>query len=182
MIPLAPNHAPLGALGYALAGEELLSQMATKKLAAVIVASGSGSTHGGLLTGLRALGCKTKVYGICVRRSAALQKTRIFERAVEVATMIDHPDTIQADDVLVSDSVLEPGYGRLNPATRQAISTCGLHEGILLDPTYSGKAMAGMFDLIEQDLFNAGDHVVFLHTGGAPGAFGYPELFDLNLS
>ena len=180
VIPLSQNHTPVGALGYTLAAEELLMQMKHNEPDAVIVASGSGSTHGGLLAGLRALGCPARVYGICVRRSAALQKPRLLERASQVAAMINHEGIIEQTDILVQDDVLEPGYGRLNPATRQAILDAGRYEGILLDPTYSGKAMAGLIHLINQGEFNAGEHVVFLHTGGAPGAFGYPELLTLS--
>ena len=181
VIPLAAGHAPLGALGYLLAAEELLSQMGETTIDAIVIASGSGSTHSGLLVGLRALGCDATVYGICVRRNAQLQKTRLFKRCVEVATMIDRPDLINESDVIVNDAVLEPGYGRLNQATTNAIYKAGRQEGILLDPTYSGKAMAGMLHFLDKGEFKAGQNVVFLHTGGVPGAFGYPELSTLAL-
>lgn len=181
VIPLAPNHPPLGALAYALVAEELLKQLGEIQLGALVVASGSGSTHSGILCGLRAMNCQAKVYGICVRRNAELQKSRLFKRCQEVGEMIGDPNLINESDIIVTDNVLEPGYGRLNSATTDAIVSSGKHEGILLDPTYSGKAMAGMLQLIYQDEFNPGENIVFLHTGGAPGAFGYPELFDLKL-
>ena len=181
VIPLAPNHTPLGALAYALVAEELLKQLGEIQLDAVVIASGSGSTHSGLLCGLRALNCQAKVYGICIRRNAELQKPRLFKRCQEVARMLDDPNLINETDILVDDCVLNPGYGHLNPATIEAITNTGKHEGILLDPTYSGKAMAGMFDLIKRDVFKPGENIVFLHTGGVPGAFGYPELYDLKL-
>lgn len=180
VIPLSQNHTPLGALGYVLAAEELLLQVKQSDLDAVIVASGSGSTHCGLLTGLRALGCAARVYGICVRRSAELQLPRLLERSQQVSTMIDRSNIVKQADILVSDGVLAPGYGQLNDETRQAILDAGKYEGLLLDPTYSGKAMAGLFQLIQQGEFSAGENIVFLHTGGAPGAFGYPELLDDN--
>ena len=181
VIPLSLNHTPLGALGYVLAAEELLSQIDKTALDAVVISSGSGSTHSGLLVGLRALGCNAKVYGICVRRNAELQKPRLFKRAQEVAAMLDLPDLINESDVIVLDAVLEPGYGRLNPATIDAIKKTGKREGILLDPTYSGKTMAGLFHLLDNGEFSAGQNIVFLHTGGAPGAFGYPELLSLEI-
>ncbi len=181
VIPLAPNHAPLGALAYALVAEELLKQLGEIRLDTVVIASGSGSTHSGLLCGLRAMNCQAKVYGICVRRNAELQKPRLFKRCQEVAQMMDDPSLVVESDILVDDCVLEPGYGRLNPATIEAIANTGKYEGILLDPTYSGKAMAGMFDLIKRNVFKPEENIVFLHTGGAPGAFGYPELFNLNI-
>ena len=179
VIPLSQDHTPLGALGYVLAAEELLLQINQSKLDAVVLASGSGSTHSGLLTGLRALGCTARVYGICVRRNASLQKPRLVDRCLQVAEMIDRRDWVNEEDVLVNDGVLAPGYGRLNSATKQAILDTGKYEGILLDPTYSGKAMAGLIQLIQQGEFQAGENIVFLHTGGAPGAFGYPELLNL---
>lgn len=180
VIPLSQDHTPLGALGYALAAEELLLQTADFEIDAVIMASGSGSTHGGFLAGLRALGCQARVYGICVRRNASLQQPRLLDRTRQVAEMIGHEGIISESDILVRDEVLQPGYGRLNPATRQAILDAGRFEGVLLDPTYSGKAMAGLIHLIGQNEFSAGENVVFLHTGGAPGAFGYPELLTLH--
>ena len=181
VIPLSPNHAPLGALAYVLTAEELLKQMGQTPLDGVVIASGSGSTHSGLLVGLRAMGCRAKVHGICVRRDSKLQKPRLFKRCQEVAAMIDQPDLISESDVIVNDAVLNPGYGSLNEATVQAIYTTGKKEGILLDPTYSGKAMAGMLHLIDQGEFKSGQNIVFIHTGGAPGAFGYPELETLKL-
>ena len=181
VIPLALNHTPLGALGYVVAAQELLNQMNGSELDAVVVASGSGSTHAGLLVGLRAMGCHAKVYGICVRRNSTLQKPRLLKRCQELATMIGHSDLIVESDLITNDEVLEPGYGRLNQATSEAISMTGRQEGILLDPTYSGKSMAGLFHLLNQGEFSAGQNIVYLHTGGAPGAFGYPELSTLKL-
>ena len=181
VIPLSKNHTPLGALGYVKAAEELLLQLNGTSLDAVVVGSGSGSTHAGLLVGLRALGCRAKVYGICVRREAELQIPRIFKRCQEITSMIDRSDLISVKDVIAVDAVLEPGYGRLNQATTDAIKRIGKLEGILLDPTYSGKAMAGLLHLLQQGEFGAGQNIVFLHTGGTPGAFGYPELSSLEL-
>ena len=179
VIPLAQNHTPLGALGYVLAAEELLLQIKQSELDVVVVASGSGSTHSGLLAGLRALGSKASVYGICVRRNAGLQHPRILDRCQQVAEMIGKPGIISDADIRLYDGVLEPGYGRLNTWTNRAILETGREEGILLDPTYSGKAMAGLLKLIEEGAFKSGETIVFLHTGGAPGAFGYPELLNM---
>jgi len=176
VIPLAPGHKPLGALGYVLAAEELLAQMGDKPLDAVVLGSGSGTTHAGMLTGLRALGCNARVYGICVRRAADLQRQRLAIRCQEVAEMIGHENSMTNSDIIVDDAVLAPGYGQLNTDTERAISLAGRHEGILLDPTYTGKAFAGLLRLAEQQAFKPGSNVVFLHTGGVPGVFGYPEL------
>jgi L-cysteate sulfo-lyase len=178
VVPLSPTHLPIGALGYMLAAEELLEQAGDMKIDAVVLASGSGTTHSGLLTGLRALGCQAKMYGICVRRSASLQRPRVFERCQKLCRMLDLPDLVEDREILLDDSQLAPGYGKLNEKAYQAIFTAAKTEGILLDPTYTGKAMAGLLDLLEHQAFEAGQNVVFLHTGGLPGAFGYPELME----
>jgi len=178
VVPLSPAHPPIGALGYMLAAEELLEQAGDMKIDSVILASGSGTTHSGLLTGLRALGSQAKVYGICVRRSAELQRPRIAERCKTLCQMLGMPLLVKEADILLDEHALAPGYGKLNDAVYQAIFTTAKAEGILLDPTYSGKAMAGLYGLLESRTFEAGQNIVFLHTGGLPGAFGYPELME----
>ncbi len=178
VIPLAPSHPPIGALGYMLAAEELLEQAGNMKIHSIVLGSGSGTTHAGLLTGLRALGNEAKVVGICVRRSAKLQKPRVLERCKMLCKMLDLPELVNDADVLLEDAVLAPGYGALNSKVYRAIFETAATEGLLLDPTYTGKAMAGLFSMLDSHQFAAGENIVFLHTGGLPGAFGYPELLD----
>jgi L-cysteate sulfo-lyase len=176
VVPLSPTHRPIGALGYMLAAEELLEQTRGINIDTIVLASGSGTTHAGLLTGLRALGCQAKVLGICVRRSAKLQKPRILERCLALSDMLDLPALVEETDVLLDDAELAPGYGALNENVYRAIFDSAKAEGLLLDPTYTGKAMAGFFAFLESQIFKAGENVIFLHTGGFPGVFGYPEL------
>jgi L-cysteate sulfo-lyase len=178
VVPLAPSHPPIGALGYMLAAEELLEQAGGMEIHSIVLASGSGTTHSGLLTGLRALGSQAKITGICVRRSAELQKPRVLERCKTLCKMLDLPELVDDGDVLLDDAVLAPGYGALNSEVYRAIFDTAGTEGLLLDPTYTGKAMAGLFTMLESNQFEAGENIVFLHTGGLPGAFGYPELMD----
>ena len=178
VIPLSPGHLPLGALGYMLAAEEMLHQAGDMKIAAVVLASGSGTTHAGLLAGLRALGSQARVYGICVRRSASLQAPRVIERCRILKDMLNLKTSVQESDILLDDSVLAPGYGALNDRVYRAIFSAGSLEGILLDPTYTGKAMAGLIHLIKHDTFADGENIVFLHSGGLPVTFAYPELMD----
>jgi len=178
VVPLSPTHRPIGALGYMLAAEELLTQAGDMKIDSVVLASGSGTTHAGLLTGLRALGCRASVFGICVRRAAELQKPRVFERCQTLCQMLDLPELVNESDVLLNDALLAPGYGALNEAVYRAIFDTAKLEGLVLDPTYTGKAMAGLFALLESSTFRAGENIVFLHSGGQPGIFGYPELLD----
>lgn len=180
VIPLSEGHTPFGALGYVNAAEELLSQMTSLALevAALVLPSGSASTHSGMLAGLRARNSKIPVFGFCVRRNRELQLARVRRRTHEVAQMIDHPNAVEESDILLDDSVLGKGYGQLSDAVREAIALTARCEGLLLDPTYSGKAMAGLIQLVRAQRFRSSDHVVFLHTGGTPALFGYPELLD----
>ena len=100
---------------------------------------GSALTHAGVLVGLRALGERVPVLGICVRRDAAGQAARVARVAAALAAMIERPDAFDAGGVDVSDAVLAPGYGRLNEAVREAMALAARHEGLLLDPVYTGQ-------------------------------------------
>ena len=96
VIPLAPGHAPLGSLGYVLAAEETLAQLDAMSMTPdeIVVPSGSGHTHAGLLFGLRALGCRVPVTGACVRRDAAVQVHRILDRCTEIAKLLEVPQPV----------------------------------------------------------------------------------------
>jgi len=180
VIPLSGNHTPFGALGYVDCAEELLEQFAEQNLdiAAIVVPSGSAGTHAGLLAGLKARGSKIAVHGVCVRRDQYAQAQRVYKKACVVAEMIGYPSCVLLDDARLDDRSLAPGYGQLNAVTREAIRMCAEHEGVLLDPTYTGKAMAGLIQMVRDGVFAAGDNIVFLHTGGAPALFAYPELVE----
>jgi len=177
IIPLAPGHKPLGALGYVVAAEETLTQMAEQGLAfdEVVVPSGSGNTHAGLLVGLRALGSPVKVTGICVRRDAAAQRPRLRARCDEIAELLGLAPVVGDDDIVLEDRFLAPGYGQLNEATLNAMSTAAVCEGLILDPVYTAKTMAGFIDRAEDSAKagGAGRSLLFIHTGGTPAAFAY---------
>ena len=182
VIHSAPGHAPLGGLGYVLAAEEILEQAPGTGFDAVVCASGSALTHAGMLVGLRALGERAPVLGICVRRDAASQGARVAGVASALAAMIDCPDAFDAGDVDVSDAVLAPGYGRLNEAAREAMALAARHEGLLLDPVYTGKAMAGLIAHARSGRIAAGSRVLFVHTGGQPALFAYADSLGSWLS
>lgn len=181
VVHLGIDHPPLGGLGYVAAGQELAGQLRaqSRSVDAVIVPSGSGLTHAGLLVGLRASGLVARVMGICVRRPAVQQHDRILRRAREIADLLGRPDLITAADVVVSDLALAPGYGQLNDATLSAMAMAARLEGLVLDPVYSAKTLAGLVTLVKDDAIAPGSRVVFLHTGGQPALFGYEsELTD----
>lgn len=171
VIPLAPDNPPLGALGYVLAVQELEPLLSETDL--ILVGSGSGLTHAGLLFGLRAFGYSTPVLGICVRRSAALQQARIGTHCSALARMLEMVPVVDADDVRVSDASLGGGYGRLEDRIFEAVTLAARTEGLIVDPTYTGKVLAGLKLLVQTGEIAKGARVLFVHTGGTPGLFGY---------
>jgi D-cysteine desulfhydrase family pyridoxal phosphate-dependent enzyme len=179
VIPLAPGHPPLGALGYILAAGEIVAQLQASgtRIDAVVIGSGSGFSHAGLLFGLRALGQEIAVYGICVRRDSQAQAVRIALQCAELASMLGLGEVVSEQDINLFDGVLAPGYGQLNPATADAIVLAARCEGLILDPVYTGKAMAGLMALAANRTLPSGDNVLFVHTGGTPATFAYgPQL------
>lgn len=178
VIPLAGTHIPLGSLGYVDCAEELLTQVAEQEIPmdAIACASGSGTTHAGLVAGLRASGNKVPVYGICVRRDQLSQRKRVFEKSKIVAKMIGFENIIEEADIRLTDATLSPGYGQLNDKVCEAIDLAAKCEGLLVDPVYTGKALAGLIDLIRKGEFSKDQNILFIHTGGTPALFGYPEL------
>ncbi len=182
VIPLAPGHAPLGALGYVVAAREILEQMEADSLAIdeVVAASGSGNTHAGLLFGFRALGCPLPVTGICVRRPAQPQRERIASHCREIAELLDVEPVVEERDIRLLDDFLAPGYGQLNPATLEAIELAAQTEALILDPVYSGKTMAGFIQRAREA--GTGRALLFVHSGGTPTLFAYESAFAEALS
>lgn len=180
VVPLAGSHTPIGALGYVDCAEELLAQINEKQLEIdlIVTASGSGTTHTGLVAGLRALGSDIPVYGICVRRDKDAQFDRVFSKSKRVAEMIGWHGEITEEDISLTDATLAPGYGRLNSAVKEAIDLAAKVEGLLVDPVYTGKALAGLIHLIRSGEVASKKRILFIHTGGTPALFGYPELVD----
>lgn len=175
IIPLAPGHAPLGALGYVVAAQELLQQIDETDLRVdeIFVASGSGATHAGLLFGLRALGSSIPVTGICVRRDAAAQGPRISQRCAEIAELLQIENSVSAEDVVVTDAFLAPGYGRASEEVIEAIRLAARTEALMLDPVYSGKTMAGFISAAKRA--EGEGALIVIHTGGTPGIFAYED-------
>ena len=184
VIHSATGHPPLGGLGYVVAAEEIMEQAGALGLGfdAVVCPSGSALTHVGTLVGMRALGETVPVYGICVRRDVCLQRERVAKLAAALAAMIDCPVVLDADDIEACDAVHPPGYGRLNEAVREAMAMAARLEALLLDPVYSGKAMAGLIAHVRSGRIAAGSRVLFIHTGGQPAIFAYADKLGAWLS
>jgi D-cysteine desulfhydrase/L-cysteate sulfo-lyase len=182
VIHLGPGHPPLGALGYVVAAGEIIDQIDQMGVAFddITVASGSGATHAGLLFGLRALGCSVPVKGICVRRSKDLQYPRIKAHCQRISELLEMENPVYEDDICLDDGALAPGYGRINDAVLDAIRLTAQGEGIILDPVYTGRAMAGFLSHVRQR--PTGSNSLFIHTGGQPAVFAYEADLEPLLS
>lgn len=181
VIHLGVNDPPLGALGYALAAAELKLQCESIGVAPdhIVVPSGSGVTHAGIVSGVDALDWTTDVHGICVRREASLQLPRIEKRAAEVSSLLQLPEP-PSGSVIVHDHVLSPGYGQLNSEVNNAIHKAAHLEGLIVDPVYSGRTLAGLIELVKRGTITKGESVIFLHTGGTPAIFAYQNKLELS--
>ncbi len=178
VIPLSNARTPYGALGYVDAAEEILQQLESLKITPrrFFLPTGSASTHAGFLFGLRGNNCPIPVHGVCVRRDSESQQQRVRTKFGSIVELMALDIGIDPGQVICDDRFLAPGYGHSNSHTQVAIETLARREGILLDPTYSGKAFAAVLDALSIDDYGDQDHIVFLHTGGTPSIFAYPEL------
>lgn len=172
VVPMHPSHAPLGALGYIHCAAELTAQMDRDAIDHVFVASGSGNTHSGLLYGLRALGWDVPVTGVCVRRAQDLQTPRIQGHCAKIAALLDQPNPVTDTHVFTDDSWLPPRYGIAGPDAQEALVTAARLEGLILDPVYTAKVMAGLCAFAKA---TPDQNLLFIHTGGAPSIFGYHQ-------
>ncbi|GJL81054.1 MAG: D-cysteine desulfhydrase [marine bacterium B5-7] len=174
VIHLGVGHPPVGSLGYVDAAIEIVAQLESSCLdiSRIVVASGSGATHTGLLFGLRLLNVDIPVTGVCVRRDATQQRSRISSHARGIAQLLGCDNPVADSDILLDDRFLAPGYGKAGAAARQAIQMAAHHEALLVDPVYTAKALAGAIDIAKDD---ANGRILFIHTGGTPAVFGYAD-------
>ncbi len=184
VIHLGADHPPIGGLGYAAAAAECLDQLEAsgEMLDVVVIPSDSAITHCGFLAGARAIGWNVPIIGICVRRNADLQHGRVARRASEVLNLLSSDAQILDEDVVVRDEVLAPGYGRMNTEVAEAIRLAAQHEALMLDPVYTGRAMAGLINCVRNGEIKPGAKVLFIHTGGGPALFAYQDKMAAALS
>ena len=171
----------IGALGYVSSAQEILQQITAQNLDPkwIVVATGSAGTQAGLVAGFHAHDCDIPIMGISVRQPHDVQVENVYRLAVKTAALLtDRP--LPRSRVLVDDGYVGAGYGITTEGTIAATNMLARHEGILLDPVYSGKGMAGLIGRIETgDIAQDGD-VIFLHTGGAVSLFAYEDQFGLS--
>ncbi|EMM0380729.1 D-cysteine desulfhydrase [Pluralibacter gergoviae] len=170
VIPVGGSNA-LGALGYVESAQEIAQQCeGAVAISSVVVASGSAGTHAGLAVGLEQLMPQAELIGVTVSRSVEAQKPKVVAIQQALAQSLE----LQARaDITLWDDYFAPGYGTPNEAGMEAVKLLAQLEGILLDPVYTGKAMAGLIDGISQKRFKDEGPILFVHTGGAPALFAY---------
>lgn len=174
VIPVGGSNA-LGALGYVESALEIAQQCEDAvEISSVVVASGSAGTHAGLAVGLEQLMPQAELIGVTVSRAVADQLPKVVALQQAVANSLE----LQAKaDIILWDDYFAPVYGTPNEEGMAAVKLLAQLEGILLDPVYTGKAMAGLIDGITQKRFKDEGPILFVHTGGAPALFAYhPHL------
>ena len=170
----------VGALGYVSCAQELVQQADETglRIDSIVTATGSAGTHAGLVVGLEGTNAGIPVLGIGVRLPREKQEENVYRLALATAAYIGMKGEISRQAVVANCDYVGDGYGIPTRGMGEAVRMLGQEEGILLDPVYSGKAMAGLIDLIRKGSFAKGQTVVFLHTGGAVGLFGYNSFLE----
>lgn len=179
-----PNGAssPLGSLGYVRCAQEILGQLDCLgvKRATVVHASSGGGTQTGLLAGFHQLQEDIKVVSISVTNLASVQVAKVSEMLEQTKALLnlDGPSR----PVEVNDAYIGQGYGACEPDVLEAVELIANREGILLDPVYTGKAMAGLIHMVRGGVFSHEESVVFIHTGGTPALFAYRKQIEQHLA
>ncbi|MEH7123076.1 D-cysteine desulfhydrase [Bacillus sp. JJ1773] len=174
----------IGVVGYVACAQEIIEQTANSGLNIdyIVVASGSGGTHAGLLTGLFGEGCQIPIIGINVGRAEAAQKQLIQNLVSKTAKFIGLEEEIPNELVVCKDNYVGPGYSLETNEMIESVQLLARTEGILLDPVYTGKVMAGLIDHVRKGYFKKNDNVLFIHTGGSPGLFAYESTVLQNIN
>jgi len=173
-----------GALGYANVALELMSQANDLglRIDRVVHATGSAGTQAGLVAGFEALNSGIRVLGIGVRAPKDKQEANVYKLAQATAEKIGVRGGIRREAVEANCDYVGAGYGIPTEGMAEAVTLLARTEAIFLDPVYSGKAMAGLIDLIRKGSFRKDENVVFLHTGGQVGLFAYADFFTKSLA
>jgi D-cysteine desulfhydrase family pyridoxal phosphate-dependent enzyme len=184
VIPYGGSNA-LGVLGYAVAMREFAAQ--ARGLPAFdthVIATSSGGTQAGMLLGahLTGLSGATHVLGISVDRAAGDLAMHVAGLATTAAEKLAVEWVCDPEQVTINDDYLGGGYAAVGDAEREAIRLLAQHEGILIDPVYTGRAFAGLIDLIRRGGITRGQRVLFWHTGGSAALFAFEHLLGLDIT
>jgi D-cysteine desulfhydrase len=166
---------PIGATGYVACAQEIQEQLFDKGLCIdrLVVASGSTGTHAGLLTGFYGCNMNIPIVGIGVSRDPGDQDPLVYDLVQKTAERVGVNQSIPMNAVVTFGDYWRPKYSVPNKKMVEAVNMMAKTEGILLDPVYTGKAMAGLIDLSRRGYFRKGEKVLFVHTGGSPGLYAY---------
>ncbi len=165
----------LGAAAYALAVQELISQLGKMTFDAIVFASSSGGTQAGLVAGQRLFGLPGEIVGISVDEPREVLSERVARLATEALDFFGHNSTVAPEEIQVEDGFRGGGYAVVGDLERDAIRTLARTEGVLLDPVYTGRAFGGLLALIRGGRWRKGQRILFWHTGGTAGIFGFAE-------
>ena len=168
LIPYGGSN-PTGASGYVNAMLELAEQDSHPDW--IVFPSSSGGTQAGMLVGAKLGGFEGKILGISVDEPAKVLRLRVANLANETAAFLGETMQFTPEEVLVNDAYTGAGYAILGEPEIEAVRLFAREEALLLDPVYTGRAAAGLIDLIRQDYFPKGDTILFWHTGGTPALF-----------
>ncbi len=169
----------VGALGYTSCIFELMDDADNNgiNIDGIVHASSSQGTQAGLLAGLIAAESTIPVYGISVGRDQTELSAMVLELTEQTLEYAGLTKTIDSSSVICSDKFCAPGYGEPNSGMIEAVQLCAQLEGVLLDPVYTGKAMAGLISMIRDGQFKQDQNIVFIHTGGQTALHAYPSIF-----
>lgn len=178
-IPIGGSDAA-GAYGHLLAAHEVLAQAEAlgEGVSAVVLATATGGTQAGMAAGLRQAGSSARVDAFAVAKSADELRPEVLRIANELAAA-QGLAPFTADDIRIDDSMLGAGYGIPTAAADAAIALLGATEGVVADPVYTGKALAGLLDAVRRGAYGEDEAIVWVHTGGAPALFADPPATRL---
>ena len=169
----------IGALGYVNCAIETLTQANDigLRIDHFVTATGSAGTQAGLVVGLEATNSQIPLLGIGVRAPKAQQEDKVYQLACATVDHMGIPGCVARDKVIANCEYVGDGYGLPTKSMVDAVTLMAQQEAILMDPVYSGKGLAGLIDLIHRGEYTKGQNLVFLHTGGSAGLFGYVDAF-----
>jgi D-cysteine desulfhydrase/L-cysteate sulfo-lyase len=179
LIPVGGSNV-IGSYGYFRCAGEILQQLTTQNIQIdqIVLATGSAGTQAGLLAGLIAENIDLPVLGICVSRTTKDQEALVETLLRNILKTIGLNPDLAKGKVICNGNYVGEGYGIITETMVTAVKRCAQLEGLLLDPVYTGKGMAGVIDLCAQGVIAAGSNQLFLHTGGSQALFGYQEVFS----
>ena len=167
---------PIGTLGYVECMNEIMEHDKDKTFTHIVHGTGSGGTQSGVLAGKKYFNSNINIIGISIKNNKETQENNVFKLANETCNHLKCK-SVNRNEVVAFDEYIGAGYGIPTEGMKQAVKLMAQKEAILLDPVYSGKAFAGLIDLIRKKHFRNSDKILFIHTGGSVSLFAYEWAF-----